>query len=362
MFKHMGMWTWPDAVKGEDPARMAARLAEAQIDNNFPYLCSFASGPEKADYETRLQNIIEEAHRQGQKVQGCFDELNAYAAQPAYHLRQSYKDGTLNNTLCPANPRTVDYILGELGRMLREFDLDGVNLEDGYVFHHSTIYDPAHTLGVDYRIEPVCYCEYCRAHAPIEKPEWAVWRQERLTDLIAAMSRLIRQTKPGIPFSAAARIPYDASFYAPYADEIPYYEGWKFCHSRDGFAADWVQWLGRGHLDFVCPMSYHHDDRIVQLHTMEAQHQVPAARQLAWVGLGLSEVNAEYMQATPEADSAGARVFDPNLLNDAAAITRQLQGQLDLGQENCMFFSYHFLRDEHIPAIAAFRPGRVAVS
>ena len=51
-----------------------------------------------------------------------------------------------------------------------------------------------------------------------------------------------------------------------------------------------------------------------------------------------------------------------NPANDAAAITRQLQGQLDLGQENCTFFSYHFLRDEHIPAIAAFRPGRVTVS
>src|SRR5262249_4202758 len=146
-----------------------------------------------AAQEKNVHNIIEEAHRRNQKVHVCFDEINAYEAMPVYHLRQAYKDGTRNDSLCPANPLVVEYILGELGRTLREFDVDGINLEDGYVYHHSTIYDPAHTVGVDYRIEPVCYCNYCSLHAPIEKPEWALWKQERLTDLIAAESRLIRQ-------------------------------------------------------------------------------------------------------------------------------------------------------------------------
>jgi uncharacterized lipoprotein YddW (UPF0748 family) len=348
------MWTWPDAITVEDPRRMAQRLSETGIDINLPYLCSRAAGDEKKDFEARLHGLIEEAHRAGQKVYGCFDELNAYEAMPVYYRRQAYRDGRLNKTLCPAHPETREYVLGELRRFVHEFDLDGINLEDGYVFHHASIYDPAHTPGSDYRIEPVCYCEYCRAHAPIEKPVWTQWRQEQLTSLIAEMAKLIRQAKSDITFSAAARLPYDASFYASYASEIPYYSGWKHCQSRDGFSADWVQWLQRGYLDFVCPMSYHHNDRIVQLETMECQHEVPQVRELAWIGLGLSEINAEYTQGIPGIDDPNNRTYDSALLNDAAAIKRQMQIQADAGQQNCLFFSYAFLREEHIPVIAGF--------
>jgi len=355
MFKHMGMWTWPDAVNAEDPARMIERLRAAHIDMVIPYLCSRAGGAEKAAYEQRLQAIVEEAHRRGVQVHGCFDEINAYQAMPVYGLRQTYRDGAKNSSLCPANPEVIAYVLDELARYLREFDFDGINLEDGYVYHHSTIYDPAHTPGVDYRIEPVCYCDYCRAHAPLEKPEWLHWRQQRLTDLIAEEAKLIRRLRPGIPFSVAARMPYHAAFYAPYQAEIPYYSGWQCSQSRDGFSADWLEWLERGHLDFVCPMSYHHDDRIVQLHTMECQQLMPDARQRAWIGLGLSEVNAEYSTGKPAAADPAKKIYDPALLNDAQAIAGQLREQARLGQENCLFFSYAFLKDDHLPVIASFR-------
>lgn len=355
MFKHIGMWTWPDATMVEDPTRMAERLATAGIDMNFPYLCSREDGEAKSAFEAKLGALVEAAHRHGQEVHGCFDELNAYPAMPVYHLRQAYKDGTLNNTLCPANPEVIDYNLGELERLLKKFDFDGIGLEDGYVFHHSTIYDPAHTIGVEYRIEPVCYCEYCQSHAPIEKPEWAQWKRDRLSDLVAAQARLIRQLKPGAKFSAAGRLPFQQSFYEPYQADIPYYSGWRYCQARDGFSADWVEWVRQGHLDFVCPMSYHHNDRVVELETIECRHQLPGAQDLAWVGLGLSEVNAEYSQGIPGIDDPENKTYDPALLNDAAAIARQLQIQKDLGQENCMFFSYAFLRDEHIPVIASFQ-------
>ncbi len=181
MFQHMGMWTWPDAVNEEDPARMIERLQAAKIDIVIPYLCSRASGAEKTAYEARLHAIVDEAHRHGEQVHGCFDEINAYETMPVYALRQVYQDGTLSNSLCPAHPEVVAYVLEELARYLHEFDFDGINLEDGYIFNHATIYDPAHTLGEEYRIMPVCYCDYCRQHAPIEQPEWAHWRRERLT-------------------------------------------------------------------------------------------------------------------------------------------------------------------------------------
>lgn len=360
MFEHLGMWTWPDAINVGDPALMAERLDEAGIDINIPYLCARSGGAEKAAYETRLHAIIEEAHRKGQKVHGCFDELNAYEAMPSYDLRQAHKDGSLNNTLCPANPRVVDYVLGELERSLLNIDLDGISLEDGYVFHHSSVYDPAHLEDAGYRVEPVCYCDYCVKNAPIGKPEWGKWKQGRLSDLVGAQSKLVRQLKPGLPFSAAGRLPYRSAFYEPYQNDVPYYGGWKLCQSRDGFSADWVEWLRRGYLDFACPMTYFHNDRIVELTIAECRHEVPRAAELAWIGLGLGEVNAEYVQGVPANEDGAAKTYDPALLNDAAAIARQMQLQLGAGQRNCLFFSYAFLSDEHISAIASF--GRAGVA
>lgn len=288
MFEHMAMWTFPVAVRTEDPKRMVDRLKAARVDIITAFSDSRAKGNARKDYEGRLHSIIEEAHREGMQVHACFDEINANEAMPVYDLRQVRQDGSSGAVLCPANPAVKEYILAALARTLTEFDYDGINLEDGYIYNPNTIYDPANQAGVDYRVIPVCYCSYCRQHAPIEKPEWARWKQERVTELIGEQSKLIRSLRPGIPFSVAARMPYAQAYYAPWKQEIPYYGGWEFCQSRDAFSADWAEWLRRGYIDFACPMSYFNSLRLVELQTRECQSLFPRAASTIWMGLVLS--------------------------------------------------------------------------
>ncbi len=353
MFKHMAMWTWPDAVLGETAEQIVERLRAAHIDIVIPYLGLRDDPAPRAAYEERLQALVEEAHRHGMTVIACFDEMGTYASMPAKDYCQVRQDGEPQNLLCPAHPGAREYLLGELERVLGEFAFDGVNLEDSYVYNSTTIYDPAHSGGAEFSVIPVCYCDHCRAHAPLEQPEWNQWRRDRLSELVAAESRLVHER--GLSFSVAARMPYARDdFYAAYQDEIPYYSGWQHCQARDGLAADWLSWLQQGIIDFACPMSYFHSSRLVELETLECQYRVPEARESIWMGLGLDVITAEYAQAHRDHPEPG-KVHQDAFKNDAAAIGRQLDLQVRLGQQHVVFFSHAFLRDEHIPVMAAYR-------
>jgi uncharacterized lipoprotein YddW (UPF0748 family) len=353
MFDHMAMWTWPDAIWKQEAAQIIDRLQAAHIDTMIPYVSrrstSGQDGETPERYEDRLRACITEAHRQGILVHACFDEINAYPTMPAAAsaCRQVRADGSVAETLCPANPEAIGYLLGDLERILTEFDYDGIGLEDGYIYNNNTIYDAANVNTDRYQVIPVCYCDYCRAHAPIGTPEWAQWKRDRMTDLIAAQSALIRRKRPGIPFSAAARVPYAQAFYTPYRDEIPYYSGWGYCAARENFSADWVEWLRQGLIDFACPMSYFHASRMVELQTRESQSLVPDAADKIWVGLGLDYVVAEFGEGATKGNHA--------YRNNGAAIARLLDLLESLGQRNCVFFSHHFLLDEHIPIMAGHR-------
>ena len=349
------MWTWPGAIRSEDPQRLVERCRAARIDIIIPYISrrggtKWVDGKEVIDfpqYEDKLHTIIAEAHRHGLQVHGCFDEMNIATHMPATvraHT-QVRRDGSSASVLCPANPAAVDYMLGELRRVLTEFEYDGINLEDGYIYNPNTIYDPAHQVGTQFRSIPVCYCDWCKAHAPLDKPEWNAWRQAALTNLVGRLAGLVRELKPGAPFSAAARMPYQREFYKPYQAEVTYFDGWNYCQSRDGMMADWVQWLERGALDFACPMSYFHDTRIVELETLECRQLVPTANDKIWMGLALGGATAEYM--------FGATKNNPAVYSDAGKLAEQLDLVQRLGHKNCVFFAYGYMSDEHIRVLAS---------
>ena len=342
MFDHIAMWTGVD-----NPRAMMDRLQAARVDIIMPYVSK------QPDSYAASNLLIEEAHLQGIKVHGWFgDEIKVDAAMPAAisDLRQVCADGSLLNVLCPANPDVVAYILAGLQRVLTECDYDGLSLEDAYVFDFKTtftirpdtIYAPTDDRAREYRIVPGCYCAYCQQHAPIGKSEWGAWKRERLTELIAAHTNLIRRLKPGMPFSAAARMPYARSFYAPFLKEISFYDGWEFSQSRDGFAADWADWLNRGLIDFACPMSYFKSPRLIELQTQECRQLIPDTANRIWVGLTLG---------TP----AESWPHERSVINGATEIAALLDRLEAMGQNNCVLYGYEALLDEHIPVLASHR-------
>jgi len=352
MFEKYALWTWPGAIRSGDARRIVERSKAARFDILIPYISrrggtARVDGKEVIDfpqYEDNLRALIAEAHRHGMQIHGCFDEMNISPHMPAAAraLAQVRQDGTLAGVLCPANPAARDYILGELRRVLTEFDYDGINLEDGYIYNPATIYDPAHQVGTEYRAIPVCYCDWCKAHAPIDQPDWTAWRQNALTELIVEMAKLVHPSKP---FSAAARMPYRRAFYETDRADVPYYDGWHYCQSRDGMMADWAKWFACGALDFVCPMTYFHNTRIVELQTQECRQLIPEAGKV-WMGLALGDATAECMFGKPK--------NNPAYQSDAGKLAEQLALLLRLGQRNCVFFGYGHMLDEHIPVLAQF--------
>lgn len=334
MFNQFALWTWPGAIRSGEPQRVVDRAKAARIDILIPYISQRGGTNQNVidfpQYQDNLLALVAEAHRQRLPVHGCIDEMNHYPGMPI-DLVQIRRDGSPGTVLCPANPAAREYILGELRRVLPEYD--GINLEDSYIFNPNTIYDPAHQLGTQFRSIPVCFCDWCKAHAPIDQPEWTAWRQNALTELVTQMAAIVRQA--GKPFSAAARMPYRRAFYPT---NVTYYDGWQYCQSRDAMMADWAAWP----LDFYCPMTYFNDTHIVELQTQECRQLVSADK--LWMGLALGESSAEFM--------FGSTKQNPRYYNSAGKLAEQLELQAKLGQKQCVFFEYGNLTDEHIAVLA----------
>ncbi len=101
-----------------------------------------------------------------------------------------------------------------------------------------------------------CFCPNCRqkfardCHMRLTKwPEdvltgqgraqFIQWRREQITSLAAEISRAVRKQFPHICISAAVFLNWEKH--------------------RETFGQDWIAWIERGLVDFVCPMNYTHD-------------------------------------------------------------------------------------------------------
>jgi len=101
-----------------------------------------------------------------------------------------------------------------------------------------------------------CFCGHCRqkfvrdCHVRISKwpqdvltgqwrAQFAQWRREQITSLAAEISRTVRKQFPHICISAAVFLNWEKH--------------------RETFGQDWIAWLERGLVDFVCPMNYTND-------------------------------------------------------------------------------------------------------
>lgn len=100
---------------------------------------------------------------------------------------------------------------------------------------------------------------------PEEFPEeWRLFRQSRLTALVARLSSTARRARPGITVSAAVLPDADAAL----ADKLQ----------------DWRTWADSGFLDALCPMAYTTDPEVFE-------RQIAEVRALAgfkpvWAGIG----------------------------------------------------------------------------
>ncbi len=215
----------------------------------------------RAYYPSKVLPVMPEVEAQGDQIEFCLDACrrhgvamhvwkvnwNLSGAPPEFVERmreegrlQVDREGSPVRWLCPSDPRNFELERDSMLEVVREYPVDGVHFDY-----------------IRYPNANSCYCTGCRrrfeeatgtsvANWPQgvlhgeRRGEYLEWRCEQITRLVEAVSREARRIRPGVQVSAAV--------FSRYPD----------CRERVG--QDWVSWVERGYLDFICPMDYTADD------------------------------------------------------------------------------------------------------
>lgn len=165
-----------------------------------------------------MEPLIEEAHKRNIDVGGWVFTGNSDAVNNDERLLQRYKNGGTNTLICYANPEARQMSLEKVVRLAKNFDLDYLMHEDCLQYFHGA----------------TCYCDYCKAHAPIGNdvdPEWIAWKGEQITTLLRDLRRELDKIKPEM----------------------------KTAQCNDSVLGHWIpdkQWSEEGLINIIAPMTY----------------------------------------------------------------------------------------------------------
>ncbi|MFQ6133283.1 MAG: glycoside hydrolase family 10 protein [Armatimonadota bacterium] len=192
-----------------------------------------------------------------------------YAAEKRYMVDAEGRQ--VKGWLCPAKPVNRHMLINAVMELARGYDLDGIQFD--YLRYPSS---------------KTCYCDSCRylfqqhvgrkiSNWPVEvragslRGQYADWRREQVTSLLAAIVERTRALKPGLTISAAVFV--------------------DWTRHRETFGQDTAAWIDRRLVDFVCPMDYAQDEatfsRWVRAQVSRAANAVPV-----YVGIGPLSDNA----------------------------------------------------------------------
>jgi uncharacterized lipoprotein YddW (UPF0748 family) len=188
--------------------------------------------------------------------------------------RRYYRMGTPGVYLDPAYPALAEHLAATFSELLRRYpDLDGLHLD--YIRYPDVLpFVPGSRFGVGLDFghgRPAR--ERFRAETGLEAPsgdgtrnanEWDAWRREKVTELVATLAAAARAARPGISLSAAVWTYADRAYLT--------------------LGQDWRRWLEEDLLDFVVPMAYTRDDRLLR-YQVESFARLPQGERI-WIGLG----------------------------------------------------------------------------
>jgi|GEM_PF-51268 len=138
--------------------------------------------------------------------------------------------------LCPSHPRNRKLELNALMEAATRYAVDGIHFDY-----------------IRYPDETTCYCSGCRTrfeayrgakvtnwpddcYSGTLRSEYRNWRCLQITALVREVHDRVKAVKPEMKISAAV------------------FNDYPYCRTSVG--QDWVQWIKKGYLDFVCPMDY----------------------------------------------------------------------------------------------------------
>lgn len=228
-------------------------------------------------------------------------------------LRRTQKDFNGNDVdwLCPSHPENFKLEFESMIEVVRKYDVDGIHFDY-----------------IRYPNANCCYCDGCRERFEREigiavkdfpkdvlsgelADRYRQWRCQQITRLVAAVSEAARKLKPNIKISAAV------------------FRDYPRC--RETVGQDWLLWIERGYLDFVCPMNYTADIALFR-ETVERQLKFVAGKVPLYPGIGASSPGlspVEVIQQIQIAREAGAKGFI--IFNYDVAVAENVLPALSLG-------------------------------
>ncbi|MGC8832426.1 MAG: glycoside hydrolase family 10 protein [Armatimonadota bacterium] len=199
--------------------------------------------PSVSEKGDQIEACLRAAHKYGLKVHVWKVNWNLTGAPTEFvrELRaqdrtQVARDGSPVNWLCPSHPENRKLERDSMLEVVRNYPVDGIHFDY-----------------IRYPDSRSCFCDGCRERfqqqCGVRVAKWpddvisgpfaetfSQWRRDQITRLVEEVSREARRIRPGILVSAAVFGNYPAC--------------------RDSVGQDWLEWVRKGLLDFVCPMDY----------------------------------------------------------------------------------------------------------
>jgi uncharacterized lipoprotein YddW (UPF0748 family) len=242
-----GIWACGSVEPSWDDAMRTIR--EANLNAVYPYMCTPGAAWYRSDYAPMVSDVdrLSEAVAAGQKwgvpVHARMLVLYAMCAPAAVkdQFRQQARfvvspKGKTTNWLCPTQPANRRLVVSQAVEMATKYPVAGIQ------------YDYLRYDGEDF-----CFCPACRAafqesigqkltdlpgavrSGPM-KERWQEWRRAQITTLVRDLHDALRTARPDIIISASVFLNWEVH--------------------RGEFGQDWKDWVDRGYVDYVCPMSY----------------------------------------------------------------------------------------------------------
>jgi len=267
----------------------------------------------------QIEMCLQAAHRHGLRVHVWKVNWNLLTA-PREFIENMRRQGRTQvssggkpiDWLCPSHPENRALERDSMLEVVRRYPVDGIHFDY-----------------IRYPHEDSCFCDGCRQRfqqqTGVQVAKWPddvvsgpqasafrQWRCDQITSLVAEVSREARRIRPGILVSAAVFSDYPSC--------------------KDYVGQDWLEWIRRGYLDFVCPMNYTPDPARFES-VVRRQMELVGGRIPLYPGIGATSPEVLPPLAVAEqilaARRCGAKGF--TIFNYDAGLARDVLPGLSLG-------------------------------
>ncbi|MFC2172244.1 glycoside hydrolase family 10 protein [Acidobacteriota bacterium] len=309
---------WQHSGTGPFPGDWQAAV-DILADNGFNAVFPNMLWGGLAHYDSSLLPHSNEFNTYGDQITACVDaahsrDIEVHVWKVNWNLSgapQSFIDsmraagrtqvsatGDPYDWLCPSHPDNLALERDAMLEVVENYDVDGIHFD--YIRYPNSNY---------------CYCSGCRNRFETETGNpvntWPAdvrnggpletafldWRRAQVTELVDAVYQGVQARKPEVKVSAAVFSDYSYAY--------------------DGVGQDWVDWIDRDIVDFLCPMDYT-EDHMRFRNLMAEQLSYAAGRIPIYPGIGATSSSSTFgpdgvivqILATRDAGTGGFIVFD----------------------------------------------------